>query len=143
MPSPVSTDSPNNAGKPLMRAASVTLHALIGALYLVPVAPANPAEGAGPAVPEASDPPAARQLDPAAVEFFEKKIRPVLTQHCYACHSMEAEKNKKLKGGLYLDSAAALLKGGDSGPVLVPGKPAESLLLKTLKYDGDTQMPPK
>ena len=73
--------------------------------------------------------------------FFEQKIRPVLVQHCYSCHSAEAEKSKKLQGGLYLDSAAAVLAGGDSGPGLVPHKPAESLLLKALKYDG-LEMPP-
>ena len=77
------------------------------------------------------------------MEFFEKKIRPVLTQHCAGCHSADAAKAKKLKGNLYLDSRGGTLKGGDSGPALVPGKPAESLLLKTLKYDSDTQMPPK
>ncbi|MCI0704081.1 MAG: hypothetical protein L0241_23735, partial [Planctomycetia bacterium] len=47
----------------------------------------------------AADPPA-KQLDPQAVEFFEKKIRPVLTRNCFGCHSAEAEKNKKLKGNL-------------------------------------------
>jgi len=47
-----------------------------------------------------------------------------------------------LKGGLYLDTKAAVLKGGDSGPAVTPGKPADSLLLKTLRYDGDTKMPP-
>ena len=81
--------------------------------------------------------------DPAGIEFFEKKIRPVLAEHCYKCHSAEAEKAKKLKGGLLLDTRDGLRKGGDSGPAVVPGKPAESLLVKALRYDGDTQMPPK
>lgn len=82
------------------------------------------------------------QEDPAkANEFFEQKIRPVLVEHCYSCHSAAAEQNKKLKGGLYLDFAAGLLTGGDTGPALVKGKPAESLLIKALKYD-DLQMPP-
>ena len=92
-----------------------------------------------PAAARAADKP----LDPAAAEFFEKKIRPVLTEHCAACHSDDAAKKKKLKAELFLDSKAGVLKGGDSGPALVPGKPAESLLLKTMKYDGDTKMPPK
>src|SRR4051794_31474191 len=69
---------------------------------------------------------------PAGVAFFEKKIRPVLTEHCSPCHSQEAQKNKKLRGGLLLDSRKGLLDGGDSGPAVVPGKPGESLLLKTL-----------
>src|SRR6185437_15997912 len=50
---------------------------------------------------------------------------------------------KKLKGGLLLDTRDGLRTGGDSGPALVPGKPADSLLIQTLKYDGDTRMPPK
>lgn len=82
-------------------------------------------------------------LDPAAVEFFEKKIRPALTEHCAVCHSADAASKKKLKAALYLDSKAGVLKGGDSGPVLVPGKPAASLLIKAMKYEGDTKMPPK
>ncbi|WP_439621552.1 DUF1553 domain-containing protein [Gemmata sp.] len=86
---------------------------------------------------------AADPVDPKAADFFEKKIRPVLAEHCYSCHSAEAEAKKKLKGGLALDTRDATRTGGDSGPALVPGKPAESLLLKTLKYDGDVKMPPK
>jgi hypothetical protein len=78
--------------------------------------------------------------DPKEVEFFEKKIRPVLVEQCYRCHSAEA---KKVKGGLFLDSAAAVLKGGDTGPALVPGKPDESLLFQTLTYQHDVKMPPK
>ena len=81
---------------------------------------------------------------PAAkgIEFFESKIRPVLVEHCYRCHSEAAKKKGKLKAGLLLDSKAGLLKGGESGPVLVVGKPKESLLLKALRHDGDLQMPP-
>ena len=77
----------------------------------------------------------------AGHQFFEQKIRPVLVQHCYACHSEEAAAKKKLKGGLLLDSAAAMLTGGDSGPALVPGKPAESLIVQAMKFDG-YEMPP-
>jgi cytochrome c553 len=76
------------------------------------------------------------------VEFFEKKVRPVLTENCLKCHSTEAAKAKKLKGGLFLDSRDGVLNGGESGPAVVPGKPAESLLLKSLKYEGDIRMPP-
>jgi hypothetical protein len=85
----------------------------------------------------AETPPTPKQL-----EFFEKKIRPLLTEHCYKCHSEDAVKANKLKGGLQVDTKAGLLAGGDSGPAIVPGKAAESLLLKSLKYTGDSNMPP-
>ena len=79
--------------------------------------------------------------DDEDLAFFEKKIRPVLAERCHACHSAKA---KKLKAGLYLDSRAALLKGGDTGPALVPGKPGASLLYKAVSYvDSDLAMPPK
>ena len=77
--------------------------------------------------------------DPASIRrqaqlvFFEKKIRPVLVRECYSCHSVEASKKNKLRGGLLLDSKAGLLKGGESGPALVVGKPEESLLQQALK----------
>lgn len=74
--------------------------------------------------------------------FFESKIRPVLVDRCYACHSAEAAKAGKLKGGLQLDSRAGLLAGGDSGPAIVPKRPRESLLLDALKFDG-LEMPPE
>jgi hypothetical protein len=75
------------------------------------------------------------------IEFFEKKIRPVLVENCYSCHSRSA---KELEGGLHLDSQAGMLKGGDSGPAVVPGKPEASNLLKAMRYGPDfAQMPPK
>jgi mono/diheme cytochrome c family protein len=74
-------------------------------------------------------------------EFFEQKIRPVFAEHCYACHSEKAE---KVKGGLRLDTREALLKGGSSGPIIVPGDVKESPLIKAIRYaDPDLQMPPK
>jgi hypothetical protein len=74
-------------------------------------------------------------------EFFEKQVRPILADNCYSCHSATAE---KLKGGLRLDDADALMKGGDSGPVVVPGDPDRSLLIKAIRYtDDDLRMPPK
>jgi len=80
-------------------------------------------------------------LEPAAVDFFETKIRPVLAEHCYACHSQRAE---KLKGGLYLDTRDGVLKGGDNGPAILPGNPDQSLLVKAVRYKDDhLQMPPK
>ena len=76
-----------------------------------------------------------------AHEFFEKKIRPVLVERCYSCHSADA---KKLKGGLRVDGRAELLQGGDSGPSIVPGQPDKSSLVRALRYtDPDLQMPPK
>ncbi len=83
---------------------------------------------------------AANPTAAAGIEFFEKKVRPVLVQHCYQCHSAQA---KKLRGELSLDTRAGLLKGGESGPAVVPGKPALSLLVKALRHDGDLKMPPK
>src|SRR5262245_46856611 len=75
--------------------------------------------------------------DPKGVKFFEDKIRPVLVQACYQCHSADAQKAKKLRGGLFLDTRDGLRKGGDSGSVL------DGLLLKSLRHDGDFKMPPK
>jgi hypothetical protein len=75
------------------------------------------------------------------MEFFEKKIRPLFVEHCYKCHSRDAE---KLKGGLLLDSREGVLKGGESGPAIVSGDPEKSLLIKAVRYtDEDLQMPPK
>jgi len=76
--------------------------------------------------------------DPKGIELFETKIRPVLVASCYECHSAKAT---KLKGGLLLDSRDGILQGGDNGPAVVPGKPAESLLLKSIKHD-KLKMPP-
>ena len=75
---------------------------------------------------------------PEQVEFFEARIRPVLVEHCYSCHSAEA---KELKGRLRLDSRDAVLNGGDSGPSLVAGNPEVSLLMQALRHDG-LEMPP-
>src|SRR5262249_555275 len=77
----------------------------------------------------------------AGIEFFEKKIRPVLVEHCYECHSSQS---KKKRGELLLDSRAGVRKGGESGPVIVPGKPHESLLIKAIRHvDPELKMPPK
>ena len=80
--------------------------------------------------------------DPASVAFFEQKIRPVLVEQCYECHSAKA---KKLKSGLFLDSKAGWQKGGESGKaIIVPGKPEESLLLRSIRHtEVDLEMPPK
>lgn len=79
--------------------------------------------------------------DEDGVRFFEQKIRPVLVEHCYSCHSTDARDRKKLQGGLYLDSASGIDAGGESGEVLVPGKPGDSLLIQAMKHDG-LEMPP-
>src|SRR5262245_4145455 len=85
--------------------------------------------------------PAARAGEPDSrgVDFFEKKIRPVLVEHCYACHSQEA---KKVRAELLLDTRDGLLKGGESGPAVVPGNPGKSLLLQALRQTDDLRMPP-
>ena len=62
-------------------------------------------------------------------------------ENCYECHSTQS---KKVKGGLRLDSREGLVHGGDSGPVIVPGEPEKSVLIKAVRYtDKDLQMPPK
>jgi hypothetical protein len=76
---------------------------------------------------------------PEQLAFFETKIRPVLVTHCYECHAAGA---KIIQGGLRLDHRAGLLKGGDTGAAIVPGKAEQSLLIKAMKYDG-LEMPPK
>jgi len=81
----------------------------------------------------------AAEPDPAALEFFEKRIRPALAQHCYECHSGD----KQVKGGLRLDLRQGWMNGGDSGPAIEPGNPDESLLIEVIRYTGDLQMPPK
>ena len=79
------------------------------------------------------------QTNSQGIEFFEKKIRPVLTQHCYACHSAKTETMAELR----LDSKAGLVMGGSRGPAIVPGSPETSLLLKAISYrDPDLNMPP-
>ena len=75
------------------------------------------------------------------VAFFEQKVRPLLIERCYECHSATA---KNVKGELLLDSKAGWSKGGDRGQVIVPGEPDKSLLIKAIRYEhGDLQMPPK
>ena len=75
-------------------------------------------------------------------DFFETRIRPVLVERCYSCHSEEAAREKNLQAGLRVDSRDGLRKGGVGGPAVVPGKPAESLLVKAIHHEGDLQMPP-
>lgn len=81
----------------------------------------------------------AATLPPEQLEFFESKIRPVLASECLECHGME-----KQKGGLRLDYRDGWKAGGDTGPAIVPGEPAKSLLLKSIRHeDPDLLMPSK
>ncbi|MCM8535169.1 MAG: PSD1 and planctomycete cytochrome C domain-containing protein [Lentisphaeraceae bacterium] len=75
------------------------------------------------------------------IKFFQDTVRPILKEKCYNCHSHESGKSK---GGLVLDSISSILKGGTSGPAVVPFKPKKSLLIQSIKrIDEDTAMPPK
>ncbi|MFZ9792202.1 MAG: DUF1549 domain-containing protein, partial [Gemmataceae bacterium] len=74
------------------------------------------------------------------MEFFEKKVRPLLLEHCSKCHSSQ---EKKTKGGLDLDTRESTLQGGETKPAIVPGKPSESLLIQSIGYNSDLKMPPK
>jgi hypothetical protein len=83
----------------------------------------------------------APKFPPEQIDFFEKKIRPVLAEQCFNCHSTTGE---KIKGGLVLDTRENILKGGDTGPSVVPGNPDKSLIIEAIRYtDEDLQMPPK
>ena len=95
---------------------------------------ANPEE---PAMQPVAEPkPTAEQLD-----FFEKKIRPVLSEKCYKCHS---EKADKVKGGLVLDTREGARRGGDSGAAVVPGNLDDSILIQAVRYaNKDFAMPPE
>ncbi|MEM7145479.1 MAG: PSD1 and planctomycete cytochrome C domain-containing protein [Verrucomicrobiota bacterium] len=75
------------------------------------------------------------------IAFFENKIRPVLAEHCYKCHSEDAD---KVKGGLLLDTRAGTRRGGDTDHAVVPGNVVESLLLTAIAYEDEGyEMPPK
>jgi mono/diheme cytochrome c family protein len=89
----------------------------------------------------AGHPVPAKPISAADLAFFETKVRPVLVDNCYKCHSKEAD---KVKGGFLIDTREAMLHGGNTGPAIVPGKPDESLLIQAIRYkDEDLQMPPK
>ncbi len=92
-------------------------------------------------IPEPKRPAFVTEPTPEQIEFFERRIRPVLAENCYECHSARAE---NLKGGLLLDSRAGLVKGGDTGPVVTPGEPDASLLILAVRHaDPHLTMPPK
>ena len=81
---------------------------------------------------------ASPSFTPEQLEAFETNIRPLLVKHCYECHSRDS---KPAKGGLLLDSRDGLIKGGDSGAAIIPGKPNDSLLISSVKYQS-YEMPP-
>ncbi|MFM8479222.1 MAG: DUF1549 domain-containing protein, partial [Planctomycetaceae bacterium] len=81
---------------------------------------------------------AAPAADPEKLAFFESRIRPVLVQHCYKCHSAES---KDVRGGLLVDSRQGLLQGGDSGPAVIPGDASAGELLAALRHE-TVEMPP-
>ena len=79
---------------------------------------------------------------PEQLAHFENKVRPILVEACYSCHS--AKTPKAPKGGLRVDGRKFLLAGGDNGPAIVPGNPAKSRLIEAVKYGNpDLLMPPK
>ena len=98
-------------------------------LHAQPPSPAKPVRESG--VSETKP-------DPAAVEYFEKSVRPILAARCQGCHGPS-----KQKGGLRLDARAAILTGGSTGPAVVPGNLKESLLVDAINYGETFQMPPK
>lgn len=84
--------------------------------------------------------PAAADDKPPATDatYFEQRIRPMLEKHCLLCHGGE-----KTRNGLAVTSRGALLKGGERGPAVIPGKPEQSLLIESVRYDGQrVRMPP-
>ena len=89
----------------------------------------------------AADAPAEPKMDPAGLEFFEKNVRPILSERCYECHSKEKGVSK---GGLIMDSRAGMLAGGDLGASVVPGDIKKSLLIVAVhQTDPELSMPPR
>lgn len=80
----------------------------------------------------------ARKPDQGGVEYFEKHIRPLLSQQCQSCHGPQ-----KQKGGLRLDSVEAILKGGETGVIISKGDAARSLMFQVVSYEHETKMPPR
>jgi len=117
---------------------SLTLSGLLmgTALLAAPAVKAKPVPGPVPAPAKSAE-----QFTPEGLEFFEKKVRPILAESCLGCHS---SKLSSPMGALKLDARAFALKGGDRGPSVVPGNPEKSLLHKAVEYSDRTlQMPPK
>ena len=142
----------SNAGKPVRRrlVAALAVGALSAALGAAagraddvsPPAPLLQSSGnPSPADPSPANSPSVAPREPSAeqAKFFEQKVRPLLAENCFSCHG-----EKKQKGRLRLDTIEAALKGGSTGPALVPGDPAKSLLVNAVGYhDADLRMPPE
>jgi len=110
---------------------------LTGVIVLAGISLARAAEPSPPSAVLAKEGP----LKPEDLQFFETKIRPLLADRCYKCHSHSAV---KIKAGLLLDSREGVRQGGNSGRAIVAGKPDDSLLIQAIRYtDADLKMPPK
>ena len=112
--------SPNSKHQPL-------LNAILAALLILVL-------GCIPQIVHAQRP----NFSADQLEFFEKKVRPLLSDHCYECHSVNSE---KLQAGLSVDSRAALINGGESGQTIVPGDPDGSLFMDVVRWES-YEMPP-
>jgi cytochrome c553 len=110
-----------------MRGRVKVLGSLLSSWLALLVATSSSMGAVEPAVPDSD-----------GTEFFEREIRPLLVEKCQSCHG-----DKKTSGGLSLTSRALLLKGGENGPAVVPGKPTESLLIKAVNHTGELKMPLK
>jgi hypothetical protein len=109
---------------------TVTTAGVVSAAAVQPPAAPDPAVAGKPS-----------QLTPQQTQFFETKVRPILADKCYKCHSVDSV---KVKGGLFVDSREGIMKGGENGPVIVPGNAAKSRFILAITYkDADLQMPPK
>jgi hypothetical protein len=121
----------------LARTFSVSAAWLVLALGGALAGPLRAAATLTPALPSGQ----AAAISAADLAFFEAKIRPVLVERCYKCHSHDAD---KVKGGLMLDTHEGLIAGGDTGAAIAPGKPDDSLLIEAIRYTSDDlKMPPK
>jgi hypothetical protein len=119
--------------RPMLRLASVSLIAIVG--LTLPGKPIVLAQEA--AKPDGSAP----KLTKQETQYFESRIRPILANKCYSCHSADSG---EAEGGLRLDSREAMLRGGNSGTVIVSKNPAQSLLIKAIEHqDANLRMPPK
>ena len=102
---------------------------IVISLVFISLAVAAPAQGQSSAKDEAT-----------RIEFFEKKVRPVLVENCYNCHSA----NTNARGGLRVDDRNGLIQGGDRGPAVIPGQPDKSLLMQAIRHThAQLKMPPK
>jgi cytochrome c551/c552 len=79
----------------------------------------------------------AQNSETEAAQFFDDRVEPILSKRCLGCH------NEELKdGGISFQDRESLIKGGSRGPAIVPGKPAESVLIHAVRQDGELKMPP-